>query len=116
MSVKNYIISNSKSDFNFDKTAAIRLRVRRQSAMVNITVTPGDKPPLARRILKLYKQISVEPLIICWLLPSCFLYIALENLALEKVISMNVQQKLKVLKNNFVSVMSRQLRFLGNNL
>lgn len=38
-----------------------------------------------KRLLKLWTYISVEPLILCWLLPSCFLFIAVENLALEKV-------------------------------
>lgn len=36
-------------------------------------------------ILKIWSYITVEPLMLCWLLPSCFLFIAVENLALEKV-------------------------------
>lgn len=35
--------------------------------------------------LKIWSYITVEPLMLCWLLPSCFLFIAVENLALEKV-------------------------------
>lgn len=34
---------------------------------------------------RLWRFITVEPLMLCWLLPSCFLFIAVENLALEKV-------------------------------
>lgn len=36
-------------------------------------------------LLKILSYITVEPLMLCWLLPSCFLFIAVENLALEKV-------------------------------
>lgn len=38
-------------------------------------------------LLKILSYITVEPLMLCWLLPSCFLFIAVENLALEKVCS-----------------------------
>lgn len=34
---------------------------------------------------RVWRFITVEPLMLCWLLPSCFLFIAVENLALEKV-------------------------------
>lgn len=44
----------------------------------------GDNSKV-KRLLKLWTYISVEPLMLCWLLPSCFLFIAVENLALEKV-------------------------------
>lgn len=36
---------------------------------------------------RVWRFITVEPLMLCWLLPSCFLFIAVENLALEKVSS-----------------------------
>lgn len=39
----------------------------------------------ANWVKKLWKFVSVEPVMVCWLLPSCLLYIAVENLALEKV-------------------------------
>lgn len=38
---------------------------------------------------KAWKFVSVEPVMICWLLPTCFLYIAIENLALEKSCRVN---------------------------
>lgn len=38
-----------------------------------------------KKIMKLWSYISVEPVMVCWLLPSCLLLIAIENLALEKV-------------------------------
>lgn len=40
---------------------------------------------LGKGFLKIWSYITVEPLMLCWLLPSCFLFIAVENLALEKV-------------------------------
>lgn len=41
-------------------------------------------------LLKILSYITVEPLMLCWLLPSCFLFIAVENLALEKVVSIEI--------------------------
>lgn len=38
---------------------------------------------------KAWKFVSVEPVMVCWLLPTCFLYIAIENLALEKSCRVN---------------------------
>lgn len=38
---------------------------------------------------KAWKFVSVEPVMICWLLPTCLLYIAIENLALEKSCRVN---------------------------
>lgn len=40
---------------------------------------------LGKGFVKVWSYITVEPLMLCWLLPSCFLFIAVENLALEKV-------------------------------
>ncbi|XP_055321169.1 uncharacterized protein LOC129577699 isoform X2 [Sitodiplosis mosellana] len=40
-------------------------------------------------LLKILSYITVEPLMLCWLLPSCFLFIAVENLALEKSCRVN---------------------------
>lgn len=40
---------------------------------------------LGKGFLKIWSNITIEPLMLCWLLPSCFLFIAVENLALEKV-------------------------------
>lgn len=34
---------------------------------------------------KIWNNISIEPVMLCWLMPQCFLYIAMENLSLEKV-------------------------------
>lgn len=58
-----------------------------------VTVSTNGVPPKSdsdenskvKRLIKLWTYISVEPLMLCWLLPSCFLFIAVENLALEKV-------------------------------
>lgn len=52
-------------------------------------------------IRKVWKFISVEPVMIAWILPSCLLYIAIENLALEKVIvKVKVCSKKKRLQRN----------------
>lgn len=40
---------------------------------------------------RIWRFITVEPLMLCWLLPSCFLFIAVENLALEKVNQIQVK-------------------------
>lgn len=34
---------------------------------------------------KFWSNISIEPIMVCWLVPTCLLYIASENLSLEKV-------------------------------
>jgi len=44
---------------------------------------------LGKGFLKIWSNITVEPLMLCWLLPSCFLFIAVENLALEKSCRVN---------------------------
>lgn len=46
-----------------------------------------------KKIMKLWSYISVEPVMICWILPTCLLYIAIENLALEKVIMNTLTDK-----------------------
>ncbi|GAB0091592.1 uncharacterized protein DMENIID0001_064480 [Sergentomyia squamirostris] len=42
-------------------------------------------------ILGFWRYITVEPLLLCWLLPSCFLIAAMENLELEKTCRVNLQ-------------------------
>lgn len=49
------------------------------------TISSTDDIGWFKKIMKLWSYISVEPVMICWILPSCLLYIAIENLALEKV-------------------------------
>lgn len=71
---------------NATSTEPVQSRQQRPSTA---TVTPPAKPidqdSKLKRLAKLWSYISVEPLMLCWLLPSCFLFIAVENLALEKV-------------------------------
>lgn len=43
-----------------------------------------------KKILFFWKYITVEPLLVCWLLPSCFLIAAMENLELEKTCRVNL--------------------------
>lgn len=49
------------------------------------TISATDDIGWFKKIMKLWSYISVEPVMVCWLLPSCLLLIAIENLALEKV-------------------------------
>lgn len=49
------------------------------------TISSTDDISWFKKIMKLWSYISVEPVMVCWILPSCLLYIAIENLALEKV-------------------------------
>lgn len=105
---------NFKGGQDSDKFATIRVKPKKKANMAAInedgigTVTirpptivlPASSPPTTnggtskggeanksylKNALRFWKYISVEPLILCWLLPSCFLFIAVENLALEKV-------------------------------
>lgn len=114
MSLKNYIFSsvNTKGGQDSDKFATIRVKPKKKTNMASITeegdgkivirtaAAPPPPPPVTngggpkgdgantsflKNMLRFWKYISVEPLILCWLLPSCFLFIAVENLALEKV-------------------------------
>lgn len=65
--------SNVQGSSDFD-------RLRR-----SISTTATDDIGWFKKIMKLWSYISVEPVMVCWILPSCLLYIAIENLALEKV-------------------------------
>lgn len=114
MSLKNYIFSsvNTKGGQDSDKFATIRVKPKKKNNMANIPEegnrsatlpahqnAPASAPisngnrgksgdantPYLKNMCRFWKYISVEPLILCWLLPSCFLFIAVENLALEKV-------------------------------
>lgn len=104
MSLKNYIFSsiNTKGYQDSEKFATLRKRPKsnltamtKEGTNVAIQSTQAVTvlPPKGRsahkwqikRIFKFWRYISVEILMLCWLLPSCFLYIAIENLALEKV-------------------------------
>lgn len=106
---------NTKGGQDSDKFATIRVKPKKKTNMASITEEGDGKivirtsaaapppPPVSshvngggpkggeantsflKNMLRFWKYISVEPLILCWLLPSCFLFIAVENLALEKV-------------------------------
>lgn len=115
MSLKNYIFSSvNYKGGDSDRFATIRVKPKKPKAkMAKVaeqdvdaqmskaiepvaTVPPpaavqnGDAAPkrdtsFLKQVLRFWRYISVEPIILCWLLPSCFLFIAVENLALEKV-------------------------------
>jgi len=42
------------------------------------------KPSFTENVKRVYQNITVEPLIICWLLPYLVTYAAIENMSLEK--------------------------------
>lgn len=48
---------------------------------------------------KILSFISVEPAVFCWLLPSCILIVAMENLNLEKSCLVNLQLSDEICKN-----------------
>lgn len=83
MSLKNYIFAtiNTKSTTTFQR--------RGEDATVDATVPTiieGDSSESSMNwIKKAWSFVSIEPVMICWILPSCLLYIAIENLSLEKV-------------------------------
>lgn len=54
------------------------------------------KESTSERLYKIWKYTSVEPLLFCLVVPSFFLYIAIENLSLEKVIRRNRQCFFKI--------------------
>ena len=95
MSLKNYIFAS----INTKDVAPVAAHQQRlagnglhRRAALGLPTVPEDahhSPTMPHYdftlLKKLWSYVSVEPVIICWLLPSCFLFIALENLALEKV-------------------------------
>lgn len=44
----------------------------------------ADLPPTESRLRRIFKMITIEPMVICWLLPFLLTYAAQENLNLEK--------------------------------
>lgn len=113
MSLKNYIFSsiNTKGLQDSDKFATLRRKhtKRTPNTIAEMNEDPDAAVPNAslsqirtsqsrnrnahafriKRLFQFWRYISVEILMFCWLLPSCFLYIAIENLALEKVCKMS---------------------------
>lgn len=108
MSLKNYIFTtiNTKATSPLrhgavDERPSPAERDFRRSA----TGLPDEVNVLATHmnwISQAWKFVSIEPVMICWLLPSCLLYIAIENLALEKVFNSD-KYILKVSFLNFTS-------------
>lgn len=45
----------------------------------------GTHVTISQRLYKIWTYVSVEPVLFCLIVPSFFLYIAIENLSLEKV-------------------------------
>lgn len=100
MSLKNYIftsvatkhpIASSGADTTIDEEQQQHQASsdRRHRLHRTDTGLPEEVDVLATQLSwlgKAWEFISVEPVMICWLLPSCLLYIAIENLALEKVL------------------------------
>ncbi|XP_070499646.1 proton-coupled folate transporter-like [Chironomus tepperi] len=50
----------------------------------SVQINTSPKLSIAENIRKLYNNITVEPLIICWLLPFLITFAAIENMNLEK--------------------------------
>lgn len=56
---------------------------RSQTAPTSAAI--DENASFAKNLMKMWNYISVEPLLICWLLPSLLFFIGAENLSLEKV-------------------------------
>jgi MFS transporter, PCFT/HCP family, solute carrier family 46, member 3 len=50
-------------------------------------------------VRKVLSYISVEPFVLCWVLPSCILIVAMENLNLEKACRVNLGMSREVCEN-----------------
>lgn len=96
--VKNMAIKGELDGPAPSRTNEQQTVVEQPPAAVKSTADANGTPPANRSeefkcawffsgkgLLKILSYITVEPLMLCWLLPSCFLFIAVENLALEKV-------------------------------
>ena len=56
----------------------------------------NDKKSLVRKVLN---SITVEPFVLAWVLPSCLLIVAMENLNLEKACRVNLRLGNEVCEN-----------------
>lgn len=84
MSLKNYIFAtiNTKSTTTFQSRGEEPPAV---DSTLPATIEGDSSESSMNWIKKAWGFVSVEPVMICWILPSCLLYIAIENLSLEKV-------------------------------
>lgn len=102
-------------------TTVIRTPTAIAPATTTSTTTNGTGPKggdastsYLKNMLRFWHYISVEPVILCWLLPSCFLYIAVENLALEKVCHLSIslsQRSFWLILNIFSFLQSCRVNF-----
>lgn len=82
MSLKNYIFAT----INTKSTTTFQSRGEDPSVDTISTIIEGDSSESSMNWIKrAWSFVSIEPVMICWILPSCLLYIASENLSLEKV-------------------------------
>lgn len=59
-----------------------------QGTTVQSTAIPPNQShtrSISNQLAKIWNNITVEPLMLCWLVPTCFLVVLVENLTLEKV-------------------------------
>lgn len=97
MSLKHYVFNGIQTKNthpslspNGDDSAAARRRpapFRRSASGLPVEVNVLQTH--TNWLRKAWKFVSVEPVMICWLLPTCLLYIAIENLSLEKSCRVN---------------------------
>lgn len=57
---------------------------------------------ISQRLYKIWTYVSVEPLLFCLIVPSYFLYIASENLSLEKVTINNDSRNTRIFSKTFL--------------
>ncbi|KAG4076448.1 hypothetical protein HA402_005891 [Bradysia odoriphaga] len=87
MSLKNYIFAT----INTKSTTTFQSRGEEPSVDTTLpTIIEGDSSESSMNwIKKAWNFVSIEPVMVCWILPSCLLYIAIENLSLEKSCRVN---------------------------
>lgn len=86
MSLKNYIFAT----INTKSTTTFQSRGEEPSVSTTLPSIIGDSTKTSMNwIRKAWNFVSIEPVMVCWILPSCLLYIAIENLALEKSCRVN---------------------------
>lgn len=87
MSLKNYIFAT----INTKSTTTFQSRGEEPAVDTTLpTIIEGDSTETSMNwIKKAWNFVSIEPVMVCWILPSCLLYIAIENLSLEKSCRVN---------------------------
>lgn len=84
MSLMNYMFTIG--DYGLEATLkSMALTDNNESTNRSQTAPAEQNESYFKNVKKMWHYVSVEPLLICWLLPSLLFFIGAENLSLEKV-------------------------------